>query len=687
MALENPLLGITGSLPFDVVRPEHVRPAVDALVASSQAALDAIVKAHAEGRLTYDATMGALDVATKDLDAALGVAGHLESVAGTPELREAYGAVQEAISVFYSGILLSAPLFAALEAFAATPEAKALTGGKKRILEKTLVDFVKNGVKLDAEGKARLSQIDVSLSQKTLLYSQNVVDATGAFAVHVVDRAELAGVPEGIVAQMAEAATKAGKTGFLVTLHAPVYVPVLTYGENGALREKLYRANVTRAPQNLALAKEILALRKEKATLLGFPDFAELVLSDRMAKTGAKAQAFVDDLRTRLLPAFERENRELDAFVAETFGKDVLPLSPWDVAFYAEKLRKQRYDFDDEALRPYFPLDRVSTGLYTILQKLYGVTVDAWTNDEPGGGPRSWHPDVLPYVVRDRDGGRIGAFYMDLFPRSDKRDGAWMGGMQDRLPGTPHASENLAVVVGNMTPKAAGAKTALLTHREVQTLFHEVGHLMHHVLSTVQERGLAGTRVLADFVELPSMITENFSWENEGLGLVAGHVDTGAPLPADMLARMRAARTFRAANMLMRQLGFSTVDLRMHREATGATDAELQTFARDAFQPFSPAKLPDDYAMIASFAHLFGSPYGYAAGYYSYQWAEVLDADAFSRFKADGVLSGDVGRAFRETILARGDEAAPEELYRDFLGRDPQVDALLTRMGLGPAAA
>jgi len=687
MASENPLLGITDNLPFDAVRPEHVGPAVEALVASSQAALDTIVRAHAEGRLTYDTTMGALDVATKDLDTALGVAGHLESVAGTPELRAAYAAVQEQVSVFYSGILLSGPLYAALAAYAETEEAKALTGGRRRVLEKTLIDFVKNGVKLDAEGKARLSRIDVALSQKTLLYSQNVVDATGAFTVHIRDRAELAGVPEGIVAQMAEAAARAGKEGWLVTLHAPVYVPVLTYGENRGLRERLYRANVTRAPENLALAREILALRKEKATLLGFSDFAELVLSDRMAKTGDKAQAFVDDLRQRLLPAFERENRELDTFVAETAGPAALPLAPWDVAFYAEKLRKQRYDFDDEALRPYFPLDRVSAGLYAILEKLYGVKVEPWTASEPGGGPRPWHPDVLPYVVRDRDGTRIGAFYMDLFPRSEKRDGAWMGGMQDRLPGTAHASENVAVVVGNMTPKAAGAKTALLTHREVQTLFHEVGHLMHHVLSTVRERSLAGTRVLSDFVELPSMITENFSWENEGLALVAGHVDTGAPLPSDMLARMRAARTFRAANMLMRQLGFSTVDLRMHREDPGASEAALQAFARAAFQPFSPAELPADYAMIASFAHLFGSPYGYAAGYYSYQWAEVLDADAFSRFKAEGVLSGEVGRAFREAILARGDEAPPEQLYRDFLGRDPQVDALLTRMGLAPAAA
>lgn len=687
MTSANPLLAISKNLPFDAVRPEHVGPAVKELIRASAASLDAIAQAHAEGRLAYDTTMGALDMATNGLDYALGLAGHLEATVGTKELREAYAAVQGEVSEHYSGIVLSEPLYSALSAYAETPEARALEGGRKRLLEKTLVDFVKNGVKLDEAGKKRLSQIDVLLAQKTLTFSQNVVDATTSFTHHVEDVAELAGVPEGVVAHMAEAAREKGLTGYLVTLHAPVYVPILTYGENRALRERLYRANVTRAPKNLALCLEILALRREKATLLGFPDFAELVLSDRMAKTGEKAQGFVDDLRAHLLPAFARENEELDAFVRETFGAEALPLAPWDVAFYAERLRKKRYDFDDEALRPYFPLDRVMAGLFGIVTALYGVTIAPWTNEEPGGGPRPWHADVLSYVVRDGDGTRIGAFYVDLFPRAEKRDGAWMGGMLDRLPGTPHEGENVAVIVGNMTPPGPGKKVALLTHREVQTVFHEMGHLLHHVLSTVKERGLAGTRVLADFVELPSMITENFAWENEGLALFAKHVDTGEGIPPETLERMRAARTFRAANMLMRQLGFSTVDLRMHREPLPETPEALRVFARSAFAPFSPAELPADYAMIASFSHLFGSPYGYAAGYYSYQWAEVLDADAFSRFKAAGVLSPEVGRAFREMVLSRGDEAPPEELYRAFLGREPKVDALLARMGLTKASA
>lgn len=688
--LPNPLLTVTTNIPFDAVLPEHIAPAVASLRASAQGALDAIPRAHAEGRLTYETTLGALDAATAGLDFALGVAAHLESTASTPALRDAYAAVQEDVSVFYSGIALSAPLYEALVAYAATSEGQALTGGRRRLLDKTLLDFVKNGVNLGAEQKKRLAEVDVELAQTTLLYSQNTVDATNAFS-HVVEAREgLSGVPDSVVAAAAEAAKQRGLAGYLLTLHAPLYVPIMTYADDRALRERLYRANVTRATSapvdNLALALAILRLREEKATLLGFPNFAELVLSDRMAKTGEKAQAFVDDLRARITPAFERENGELDAFVREAAGESALPLAPWDVAYYAEKLRRKRYEFDDEALRPYFPLDRVSEGLFRIAEELYGVRVVPWTADEPDGAPRPWNSDVLSYVVRDHDGTRLGAFYMDLFPRADKRDGAWMGGMLDRLPGTAHERENVAVIVGNMTAPAPGARTALLTHREVETLFHEFGHLLHHVLSAVRERALAGTRVLADFVELPSMLTENFSWEKEGLDLFARHVESGAKLPDAMLERMRAARTFRAANMLLRQLGFSTVDLLLHRTPAATSASELLQVARAAFQPFSPATLPDDYAMIASFAHLFGSPYGYAAGYYSYQWAEVLDADAFTPFKDAGVLSREVGAAFREKVLARGDEAPPEELYRDFLGRDPAVDALVARMGLAAAA-
>ncbi len=683
---ENPLLQIQVNVPFDAVRPEHIEPAVKTLVAAAQARVDAISAAHLAGNITYDTTLGALDAATANLEYAVAIAAHLESVATTPALREAYASVQAEVSTFYSGIVLSKPLYDALSAFGVTPEGAGLTGSRRRFLDKTLLELERNGAKLDPEGKARLSAIDVELAQTALKYSQNVLDATGAFSWTAARREDLVGLPESVVSAARHAAEERGDAGYRITLHAPVYIPVMTYADDRGLRERLFRANVRRATEperdNLGLARKILDLRHEKATLLGFPDFAELVLCDRMAKSGARARAFVDDLRARILPAFERETRELEDFVRRTAGEAALPLAPWDVSYHAEKLRRERYDFDDEALRPYFPLDRVTSGIFAIAERLYGLRIAPWTADEPGGAPRPWNRDVLSFVVRDAEGTRIGAFYMDLFPREDKRDGAWMAGLLDRLPGSPDERENVALVVGNMTPPKKGAPTALLTHREVETLFHEFGHMLHHMLSTVRERSLAGTRVLADFVELPSMIMENWGWESEALDLFARHHETGAPIPGDVLERMRAARTFRAASALMRQLGFSTVDLVLHREWSDRRSEDLLALARDVFQRFSSTELPRDYAMIASFSHLFGSPYGYAAGYYSYQWAEVLDADAFSRFKEEGVLSPAVGEAFRDSVLSRGDSAPPEELYRTFLGREPKVDALLSRMGV-----
>jgi oligopeptidase A len=393
-----------------------------------------------------------------------------------------------------------------------------------------------------------------------------------------------------------------------------------------------------------------------------------------MAKTGKEALAFVTMLRDRLRPGFERENAELQAFAAQN-GHDG-PLEPWDIAFWGESQRRALFDFDEETLRPYFPLDRVTRGLFEVATSLYGITIER----DPAA--RVWHEDVTAWAVLDKGGKRIGAFYLDLFPRETKRDGAWMGGAVDRLPGTPHELENVAVVVANMTPPRSPGAPALLNHREVETLFHEFGHMMHHVLSEVSIRSLAGTRVVSDFVELPSMIMENWCWESEALDRFARHFETGAPIPADVKKRMLAARTYRAANGLIRQLGFSTVDLLLHTEYDPAKHGDVMAYACEVFGRFSPVPLPREYAMLASFSHLFGAAYGYAAGYYSYQWSEVLEADAFSRFRDGGILSGEVGDRFRRTILARGDTDDPAELYRTFLGRDPDVSALLTRLGI-----
>lgn len=685
MAQSKSLLTVRVPVPFDEVRAADIEPSVDQLLDEAQRRLDAI--GTTSEQRTYANTLGALDLACNELDYATGLVGHLESVLGSNDLRDAYNVVLPKVSAFYTKILLSEALYKALRDYAETDDAKALAPGHARYLKKTLADFRRNGAELDAKGKARLAEIDVALSELTLKFSQNVVDATAAFEFVVDDVKRLEGLPEGAIAAARKSAEEKGKAGYRLTLQAPSYGPVMTFAHDRALRETLYRAHVTRASSgphdNRQIIRDVLALRKEKATLLGFAHFADLVTDDRMAKSGKEALAFVTMLRDRLMPFFERENAELEAF-AKKHGHEGR-LEPWDTAYWAEKQRRALYDFDEETLRPYFPLDRVTKGLFEIATSLYGVRIERDVE------AKVWHDDVTAWSVHDASGKRLGGFYFDLFPRETKRDGAWMGGVVDRLPGTDHELENIAVVVANMTPPRGAGQPALLNHREVETLFHEFGHMMHHVLSEVPIRSLAGTRVVSDFVELPSMIMENWCWEKEALDRFARHFETGAPIPDAIKERMLRARTYRAANALMRQLGFSTTDLSLHTSYDPAKDGDVMAYARDIFARFSPIPLPADYAMLAGFSHLFGSPYGYAAGYYSYQWSEVLEADAFGRFRKDGILSPDVGGRFRSEILAKGDTDDPAVLYRSFLGRDPDVTALLTRLGCAapasPAAA
>jgi oligopeptidase A len=680
----NPLLEVRVPVPFHEVRAEHIGPAVETLLVAAQKTLDAI--AAAPSPRTYAGTLQALDLATNELDYATGLASHLEAVLGSPELRDAFAAVVPKVTAFYSQILLSEPLYKALRDLDATEEAKTLEPARRRYLTKTLADFRRNGAELDAAGKKRLGDIDVTLSELTLKFAQNVVDSTASFELLIeeADAGRLKGLPEGALEAARKSASEKGKAGYRITLQAPSYGPVMTFVHDRGLRETLYRAHVSRASgkgpggperDNREIIKNVIALRQEKAKLLGFAHFADLAIDDRMAKTGKDALAFVTMLRDRLLPGFERENKELAAFAAANGHPG--NIEPWDIAFWGETQRRALFDFDEETLRPYFPLDRVTRGLFEVAAKLYEVTI------ERDSEAKVWHDDVTAWSVVDKGGARLGGFYLDLFPRETKRDGAWMGGVVDRLPGTAHELENVAVIVGNVTPPRAPGQPALLNHREVETLFHEFGHMMHHVLSEVAIRSLAGTRVVSDFVELPSMIMENWCWESEALDRFARHAETGAPIPPEVKKRMLAARTYRAANGLMRQLGFSTVDLLLHTAYDPAKHGDLMEYGREVFGRFSPVPLPADYAMLASFSHLFGAAYGYAAGYYSYQWSEVLEADAFGQFREGGILSSEVGDRFRRTILARGDTEDPAALYRTFLGRDPEVGALLTRLGIG----
>jgi oligopeptidase A len=685
---DNPLLTLSDPIPFDRIRGEHVKPAVEALLAEARARLDAL--AASSGERTYANTMDALEAIGERLELATGVISHLESVATTPELRDAWNAVQPEISELYSSITLSEGVWAAIKAFAATPAAAALAGPQKRFVTKTVADFKRNGADLDAAGKKRLSDLDVELATLTLKFSQNVLDATNAFELVIEDRDKLAGLPEQAIEAARESAAKKGLTGYRFTLQAPSYLPVLTYLDDAGIREQMYRAYNSRgssgAFDNRPLVARILELRRERAKILGFTTFADLVLDDRMAKTGGAARRFITTLREKTEPFFARENEELLAFRKELEGAGAKPLMPWDIGYYAEKLRRARFDFDEEALRPYFPLEGVLDGLFQIAQRLYGVKIEPWQ------GAPVWHPSVRAFVVRESDGAVTSAFYVDVAPREEKRDGAWMHGIHTAvpaghdggfapMPSGPRMSRHIEVLAGNLTPPLEG-RPALLTHREVETMFHEFGHLMHHASSRVPVRSLGGTAVAWDFVELPSQIMENWCWEREALDLFARHYQSGATIPEDMLARMRAARTFRAANAMMRQLGFAEVDLALHMDYQPEQHGDVIAWSRAILQRFSAAPFPDDHAMIASFTHLFASSVGYAAGYYSYKWAEVLDADAFSRFKREGIFDEGVGRAFRAGILARGDSEDPMDLYRGFMGREPTIDALLERDGL-----
>ena len=674
----NPLLEIKFKIPFDQIKAKHVEPAVDALIAEAQQNIDAI--AADPGPRTYDNTLRALEDASETLEYAMSVVSHLESVATYPELRDAYNAVEPKVSAFDSKIPLNEALWKQIKCFSETEEAALLSGSRGRFLKKTLDEFRRSGADLGEADKTRLNELNVQLAQATTKYSQNVLDATNAFELVIEDEAQLAGLPPSAVALARQDAESKAKPGWRFTLQAPSYTAVMTYLDDEAVREKVYRAYVTRGAKephdNRELILTILRLRREKARLLGYRDFADLVLEDRMAKTGRSARGFVDSLKTKTLSAFERENQELLAFRREIEGPDAPELDAWDIAYYAEKKRQAIYDFEEEELRPYFAFEKVLDGMFELVGRLYGIKVF-----EEIGVP-AWDSSVKYYSIDDADGTRLGSFYADFYPRENKRGGAWMDSFFVSVPGGPRT--HLGLICGNQTPPVDD-KPALLTHREVETIFHEFGHLLHHLLSRVEVRSLGGTNVAWDFVELPSQIMENWCWERDALDLFALHYETGEPIPTDLFQKMKRARNFRAANAQMRQLSFGTVDLSLHRHYDPQKDGDVMKYAFDIMRSFAPTALPPEHAMIASFTHLFASPVGYGAGYYSYKWSEVLDADAFSRFANEGIFSRDVGMQFRERILARGDSEDPAQLFRDFMGRDPDADALLRRQGLLPA--
>ncbi len=668
----NPLLDTPFEIPFDKIGPQHAEGAVDELIADGRRRLAAVSAAHP------DRFLDDLDELTRQLDTAVTIVGHLEGVVTDDAWRAAYNAILPKVSAFENEIQLSGPLWEALKNFAGTPQAGALNPEKARFLQLTLDRFRRGGADLPPEQKERLQALDVQLAETTTKFGQNVLDGTTAFEL-LVDQERLAGLPERAKQAARVGAEKRGQDGYRLTLHAPSYIPVLTYADDRDLRRTLWEASNAKGSgegrDNRPLIPQILKLRREKAELLGFANFADLVLAERMAGSGARAQQFERDLEARVRPFSERENAELEAFYRNAAGQDAPPLEPWDVAYWAEKQRAARYDFDEEALRPYFPMPSVLAGLFEIARRVFGARVE----EAQASG---WHPEVQYYNLFNKAGEHVASFYTDWFPRDNKRGGAWMNAFVTGKPTPAGFSPHLGLMCGNLTPPAEGAP-ALLSHEEVETIFHEFGHLLHHALSRVETRSLAGTHVAWDFVELPSQIMENWTWEREGLDLFARHFETGEPLPEDLFQKLLAVRNYRAANFAMRQLSFGTVDLALHMDWDGERDP--LSYAREIAARFSPTPLPQDYAMIAAFSHVFSSPVGYAAGYYSYKWAEVLDADAFSRFAQEGVFSEVAGNDFVEQVLSRGNSADAAALYRAFMGRDPDAEALLRRSGLATA--
>ena len=685
---DNPLLDPAFHIRWSKVTPECVAPGIDSALTRAQAAVDGIAQRDA-GTLTFENTFLALEHATEELTVAWGKVTHLQAVADSPALREAHNAMLPRVSAFYAAIPLNAALWSRLKAFAESSAAVRIVGVQRRFLDETVKDFRAAGADLPADKRTRLEALQSELAQVTQKYSENVLDATNAWQLIVSEGEEsrLAGLPEHAKAAARRNAEGKGLKGWRFTLHMPSLEPVLTYAEDEGLRREVWTASSrvgAQAPHdNTPLIRRILALRAEKAALLGKPHFADLTLERRMAKSGANALGFAQTMQGHATAAFARECGELEAFKAQQTGRGVGPLAPWDVGYWAEKLRRAQYDFDSEVLRPYLPMDRVIAGLFEIVERIFGLKV----KELPAGQVEVWHPEVKFYELRDRAGRHLGSFYADWHPRDSKRGGAWMNYL---ITGGPTAdggrAPHLGLICGNMTPPA-GDKPALLTHREVETVFHEFGHLLHHLLGEVAIKSLNGVNVAWDFVELPSQIMENWTWERESLDLFARHHETGAIIPEAIFKKMVAAKNFRSACATMRQMAFAKMDLLLHQETARFAAAEdVEPLARAAVADCLVPTEPPAPTIVKRFNHIFSDPVGYAAGYYSYKWAEVLDADAFTRFQREGIFNAKVGAEFVANILSRGNSEDPAVLFRAFMGRDPEVAALLRRNGLACAA-
>jgi oligopeptidase A len=672
----NPLLDFTGLPRFADFTPALVTPAVDQLLAENRALIERISAPGVPA--TWRDFVQPLEDANERLHRAWGVVGHLNAVMNNPELREVYNSNLPKVTQYYTELGQHPGLYARFKALRQGTEFASLTPAQKKIVENELRDFRLGGAELPPAKKTRFKEISERLSQLSSRFSDNLLDATNAFAHYTADPAAVSGIPEDALAAARDAAQSEGKPGWKFTLHAPSYLPVMQHAGNRSLRELMYRAYVTRASEfgkpewdNTSLITEIVTLRREQARLLDFANYAEYSLEPKMAESPRQVLDFLNELAARAKPYAERDLREVTDFAQAELGLD--RLEAWDLAFASEKLREKRYSFSDQEVKRYFPETKVLPGMFKLVETLYGLKI------EPATAP-AWHPDVRFYSIRDRAGALVGQFYVDLYARPSKRGGAWMDDAITRRRKDGRVQSPVAYLNCNFSAPVGG-KPALFTHEEVNTLFHEFGHGLHHLLTRVDDLGVSGINgVEWDAVELPSQFMENFCWEFDVLEPMTSHVDTGRPLPRALFDKMFAAKNFQSGMQTVRQLEFSLFDLRLHSDfdpAGAKTALELLDEVRARVSVVFP---PAYNRFPHNFSHIFAG--GYAAGYYSYKWAEVLSADAYSLFEENGVLDPATGQRFWNEILGMGGSRPALESFVAFRGREPKIDALMRHNGM-----
>ncbi|MBL0515273.1 oligopeptidase A [Aeromonas media] len=678
--MTNPLLTMDSLPPFSQIQPDQVQPAVTQAIADCKQKI-ADVLAQKEPH-TWDSLIAPLEEVNDRLSRIWSPVSHLNAVQNSEALRAAHDACLPLLSEFQTYVGQHEGLYQAYLALSESDDFLLLSGAQRKEIQNTLRDFRLSGIGLPAEAQQRYGEIQSRLSELASRFSNNVLDATQGWSKLVTDEAELAGLPASAQAAARQMAELKGKEGWLFTLDIPSYLPVMMYADNRALRAELYEAFTTRASDqgpnagkwdNSGIMSELLTLRRELAQLLGFANYAELSLATKMADKTEQVVSFLTDLAAKSLPQGKAELEEIRTFAAEQHGQS--ELAAWDLAYYAEKLKQHKFSISDEQLRPYFPASKVVKGLFEVVKRVFGMKVRERL------GIDTWHPDVRFYDIFDAEDELRGSFYLDLYAREHKQGGAWMDvclGRRYRQDGS--LQKPVAYLTCNFNGPVDG-KPALFTHNEVVTLFHEFGHGIHHMLTRIDVAGVAGINGVAwDAVELPSQFLENWCWESEALAFISGHHETGEPLPADLLEKMLTARNFQAAMQMLRQLEFALFDFRLHQEFDPANPDQIPALLAEVRSQVAVMTPPAFNRFQHSFSHIFAG--GYAAGYYSYKWAEVLSADAFSRFEEEGIFNPATGQSFLKNILEKGGSKEPMELFRAFRGREPKVDALLRHSGI-----